>query len=1185
MGDSSLVISCGEVLRDHGHRILGVVSPNDAVRQWAQQAGLEWIHPAADYVSFLRRQPFDHLFSIVNHRKLPAEALTAARKLAINFHDSPLPLYAGIHATTWAIARGEAEHGVSWHVMNETTDAGDVLQSGQVTLTPDETSHSLNLKCYEAALASFRELIARLARGVICPRAQDRRMRTYFARHAKPSPACVMSWNRSATELQSLVRACDFGTLENTFGAAKMMLGDRCVLVRAAEVSESSSRQSPGTILDISQRGLRIATSDSAILLMALTDEFGNELPVDKLAESMGLVRGQRLICLGESMAAEAQRDLEGVYRAEAAWVARLASAIPSNPPCRRKSATAASATRSEGYRRTSMEFPAACQGNLLELSIAFLCRMASESNLCIGVNVEPAAGSTVARAVLASRVPLELSFEDRSETLDRFLPRIRAALCDVQQRPSHLRDIHARYPSLCKARGGESTWRMPMTVERVSSLDAIDMRQLREDGVELALCVANDGAHTTWLYDPRSVRADDVECLALQFQTFVVNALAQPVARLADVPLMTDDETRKILLTWNDTARPLPRDKCVHELVDEQTMRSPNAIAYTFGDQTLSYGELQRKSRVLAGQLKEKGLGAGHFVGVCMDRSLDLPAALLGVLKAGAAYIPLDPTHPRSRIALMIQDSGLSAVLVDASLVPTLPPCDATLIIPDFTANERSDGVVAADARQPSPDDIAYMIYTSGSTGTPKGVPIRHASVVNLLTSMQTTPGMAARDRILALTTISFDIACVELFLPVICGASAEILSADVATDGVRLRKTLETSDASIVQATPATWRLLLAAGWTGHQRIRIWCGGEALPPHLARQLLERCAELWNCYGPTEATVYACFQKVSDPDEIAIGRPVANTQAYILDAQLRPVPVGVSGELYLAGQGLSPGYHRRPDLNQKSFLRNPFAAPLSAEQGASRLYRTGDSCRFWPDGRIEYLGRLDSQIKIRGFRVELGEIESVLARRSDVREAVVTVVNDEQGNKKLVAYIVPSSPGQPPATEDLRKYLHQHLPAYMIPASFPLIAYIPLSPNGKVDRNSLSSVTALPPRAPTFDPTVNDAHRRVIAIWREFLKSSEIGIHDNFFDVGGDSILLVQLAQRLSREYGREIMTLELFRFPTVAAFADYITGNAESTAKSTAAPPSVRMARLLSRTERTAERLQRKQALKEQK
>jgi len=734
----------------------------------------------------------------------------------------------------------------------------------------------------------------------------------------------------------------------------------------------------------------------------------------------------------------------------------------------------------------------------------------------------------------------------DFGPTVRDFARAAHAALTDLQRQGGYFRDVHARYPQLRELRAG----RFPIVCESVDSLANLRRDQALPAGVEWAMYLAADRPEVLWAYDCRAIDPARLARLAQQFVRFVAHVAMSPAVAVANVPLLDQEEQHRILVSWNDTIRPFPSHRCLHELIEEQAGRTPDAPAYRFRGRTLTYRQLQERSSALAVQLRSCGVGPGEYVGIFMGRSLELGVAVLGVLKSGAAYVPLDPTHPHGRLRLVIEDAGLARIVTDPQYRDALASWGAELFVSDGSGGQLWHRIPAAPepvhapgtaaARFPGPDDVAYMLYTSGSTGKPKGVPIRHGSVVNLFTSMRSEPGIGPGDRILALTTISFDIACVELFLPLTCGASVEILPTEVLADGRELRKVLEETEATIVQATPATWRMLLAAGWNTPKPMRIWCGGEALVPQLARSLLERCAELWNCYGPTEATIYACFYEVTDPDKVAIGRPVANTRAYILDRDFNVLPAGVSGELYLAGAGLSPGYHARAELTAASFAPDPFAC----KNTSSRLYRTGDCCRYRPDGQIEYLGRLDNQVKIRGFRIELGEIEAVLARHSDVREAVVEAVDDGEGNRRLIAYIVPVDIDATPLEETLRALLQEHVPSYMVPSAFHYLQQMPVSPNGKVDRKALPHAPRLRRRETTHPNSVSTDEQRVLKLWQEILRGPDIRLEDNFFEIGGDSILLIQLARRLSQEYGREFSNVDMFRFPTVASFARHVAG-----------------------------------------
>jgi len=450
-----------------------------------------------------------------------------------------------------------------------------------------------------------------------------------------------------------------------------------------------------------------------------------------------------------------------------------------------------------------------------------------------------------------------------------------------------------------------------------------------------------------------------------------------------------------------------------------------------------------------------------------------------------------------------------------------------------DWEAIARED---ATDAGLPQvrPENLAYVLYTSGSTGKPKGVAIPHAAVVNFLRSMQREPGFSAADRLLAVTTLSFDIAGLELYLPLVTGGTTVIASREDNYDPARLMERIRQSQCTVMQATPATWRALLEAGWEGSKKLKVLCGGEALPGDLAAALLPRCAELWNMYGPTETTIWSTIHHVTSVDgPIPIGRPIANTQVFILDGHRQLVPTGIVGELYIGGAGLARGYLARPELTAERFVESPF-------EPNARLYRTGDRARWLADGTLECLGRVDNQVKIRGFRIEPGEVESALARHPAVGQCVVVAREDSHGDKILAAYLEPQ-PGQPaPQISDLRQHLASDLPAYMVPSAFVVLDQLPLTPNGKIDRNALP--------APTFDyvrtaqeslAPRTETEQALATIWSEVLKVGSIGIHDNFFDLGGHSLLVIRAVSRIRDVFEVDLLPSSFFAHPTVAGLA----------------------------------------------
>ncbi|HWE34977.1 MAG TPA: amino acid adenylation domain-containing protein [Isosphaeraceae bacterium] len=569
-----------------------------------------------------------------------------------------------------------------------------------------------------------------------------------------------------------------------------------------------------------------------------------------------------------------------------------------------------------------------------------------------------------------------------------------------------------------------------------------------------------------------------------------------------------------------------------VSRMVEDQAARTPEAVAVEFEGRSLSYRDLNARANRLAHHLRALGVGADVLVGLFADRSVELVVGMLGVLKAGGAYVPLDPDYPADRLAYMLDDARVPVVLTQRHLADRVADRPARLVLLDdeteFVGQPDSNPVSRAE-----PGDLAYVIYTSGSTGRPKGVMIPHGALSNFLRSLRQTLGLNERDTLLAVTTPCFDIAALEIFLPLVVGARLAIASREVAADGARLAEAIATLGVTFLQATPATWRLLLEAGWQGDPSLTILCGGEALPRDLADRLLTLGQGLWNLYGPTETTIWSALAKLEPgTGPVPIGRPIAETQLHVLDARLRSTPAGVVGELYIGGAGLARGYLGRPGLTAERFLPDPVGNVPGA-----RVYRTGDLARWRPDGQLECLGRVDDQVKIRGFRVELGEVEEALRAHPAVRAAVAAASEDGTGERRLVGYVV-AEPG--PSAAELRAFLKQTLPDYMIPSAFVALPTLPLTPNGKVDRKALPAPEAsrLAPEGGYVAPRgpIEDA---LAGIWGEILGVERVGIAADVFELGGHSLMAAQVGARVRDLFGVELPLRDLFEAPTVAGQA----------------------------------------------
>ncbi|HEY0171708.1 MAG TPA: amino acid adenylation domain-containing protein, partial [Pyrinomonadaceae bacterium] len=622
------------------------------------------------------------------------------------------------------------------------------------------------------------------------------------------------------------------------------------------------------------------------------------------------------------------------------------------------------------------------------------------------------------------------------------------------------------------------------------------------------------------------------------QYGTLLRAVADDPERPINGLELLTPSERRRLLYEWNSTGAEFESDRLVHELFEAQAERTPDAVALIAEDETLSYAALESRANRMARSLRRAGVAPGTVVGIHVERSSKLVVAILGVLKAGAAYLPLDPSHPAERLGLILESAHVPLVITNERLRACLDGCGARLLLLDAEWGDISRESDERLGRLADPGQSAYLLYTSGSTGRPKGVAVPHRAVVNFLTSMAREPGLTAEDVFVSVTTASFDIFGLELYLPLMKGARLILPSQETAADGAKLLRVLNEHRATAMQATPATWRLLLAAGWQGGDHFKLLCGGEALDGLLARELVARAPSVWNLYGPTETTIWSAVRRVSAEDAgagyVPVGRPIANTTLYVLDAQLRPAPTGAAGELFIGGDGLAQGYWELPALTAEKFVPDH----LGGRPGA-RLYRTGDLARWRADGTLEFLGRLDNQVKVRGFRVELGEVEAALAKCAGVRQAVVAAWKDGGGGQMLAGYVVPAEPASPPDTGELRRSLLERLPEPFVPSLFVLLDSLPLTPNGKVDRKALPKPEGRrPARADAYAAPRSEVERQVAEIWRQALGVEKVGLDDNFFDLGGHSLLLAQVQSRLSQA-GREVSMLDLLRHPTVGALA----------------------------------------------
>ena len=1578
IGTESLLLSCAESLLERGHDILGVISDSPAVTDWCGVHGVRSIPPGADYVAVLAESPFDYLLSITNFRIVPREALALPLRGAVNFHDGPLPRYGGLNAPTWSLMAGEREFGITWHLMTDGVDAGDIVLQRRFSVGPRDSSLDLNTRCLQAGVESFPDLLELLEREQLPRRAQELDRSTFHGRAHRPQGLGWLDWRRSAEELAALGRALDFGPYRNPLAIPKIV-SERGLVLAASLVREdlaaSLVRENlaaslvkedlangrvadgadvpdhdamrPGTILSAAGDVLRVATADGVLGASRLSTADGAPLTASEVLQALGAAVGDVLPPLDGAKVGELGAFMARAAAAENRWASRLGDLQPLELPY--------SERRMQGHRHETVPLDARGDRDVIARAFAlYMARLAGVPRFDLWFREAGKVGApTGLGAFIAERVPMRVELETTA-TVEEADAEIAREIAALRAGAGFTRDLMARHPSLSPLPLAGREFSLPVGIEIVERLED---RLPPTGDLTLVLSASGDGL---WCHDANVITARQVVTMARQFAGILIamgmsgGENCSMACEGADrtrpwttLPLIDAAERLQVLESWNATAREVDMDRCIHHLVEEQVARTPDATAVVFETSHLTYRELNARANQLARHLRTLGAGPDMLVAVSCERSLEMMVAVLAIHKAGAAYVPLDPSYPAERLRMMLEDSQASIILTQGPLLGEIPETNARTICLDLDWPEiaRQDtGNLVGGA---TPADLAYCIFTSGSTGRPKGVMVEHRNVINFFAAMDqrlgTEPGVW-----LAVTSLSFDISVLELLWTLTrgykvvihedenraAGAIAGLVNSHKRMDfslfyfsadgtehaGDRYRMLLEGAKFGDKHGFSAVWTperhfhafgglypnpsvtgaaiaaittrigvragscvlplhhpvrvaeewavvdnisngrvgISFAAGWqpddflfqpqnyanakettvalmdtvrrlwrgetvsfpgprgdvavrtlprpvqpelptwfttagnpesyalagrlgvnvlthllgqsvaelgdkitlyrkawkaAGHrgegqvslmlhafvgeredevkERVRapmkaylatsislikgyaaafptfrkkadgtspdvdfaklsaeemdalldysferyfessglfgtvescaqvvdqlkgigvddvaclvdfgveselalkhlrflnqlrartsrpraafedfsvaaqiarhgvthlqctpsmagmlvatdrtrdalrglkaLCIGGEAFPPALAQELRRIVhGDVHNMYGPTETTIWSTMHTLDEREgAVPLGRPIANTEVYVLDVFGQPLPPGVPGELFIGGAGVTRGYWRRPELTAERFVPDPFRRDDHA-----RLYRTGDLVRWRDDGTLEFLGRLDLQVKIRGYRIELGEVEAAIAANPFVRECVVVAREDAElpGDKRLVAYIVWRTPTEA-NVEPLRERLRDTLPDFMVPTHFVELETMPRTPNGKTDRQRLPTpgvgnaptVAVAPPAEPS-----SQLETVIATIWKDVLKLRAVGVHDNFFAIGGRSLLAVQVHSRLKHHLARELSITDLFRFPTIRKLAAFLDGEAASAASRSSVERSLARRDLMVRRKR---------------
>ena len=1131
IGETSLPIRCAEFLLEEGHQIKGIITPDATLSKWGLSKGIPVHDSSAGLAEILTREgQFDYLFSIFNSLIIPEAVLSLPARFAVNCHDGPLPRYAGMNAASWALLRGEHSHAVTWHVMTKGIDDGDVLVQRHFEMADDATSFSMNIKCYEAAAVSFRELVDGLSTGQIIPAPQDLSKRTLTARSDRPENGAIVSWNRPAAELHRRFRGLNFGSYPNPLGLPLMLAKGELFVLAGCSVEErkgatATPAASPGTIRFVGDC-LKVATADGDLVVEQVATLRGEPLAIGDWAARCHLRPGGKMESLEDGAGAVLSQTHRQVARHEEFWVTRLAQTGLTILPWPAPASAPGQAADWENVP-LAMTLPSGLADMdpavaAVSALVCYLGRFQAGGAVDLAVSLPEVRQigerlGPVAGQFFASHTPLRIA-AGRDWTFEQTAAAVATELATCRKRLTHTADIFLRYP------------------------------ELRDERCEPSLIVhCEAGRFPSLCYDRRRVDGEHLRRAMGHWQTLLEWAAeAQPGTPANSLEILSGQEHRRVVKEWSGSEKDLGELRPLHCLFEGQAARGPDRPALLFEQRQVSYGELNERANRLARCLQDHGIGLESPVALVMDRSIDFIVTLLAVLKAGGAFVPINKSHPPARVAYMLENSGATVVITQRSLLEKLPPfAGAQLVVEDLeTGSYPAHNLdVAVTAR-----NLLCILYTSGSSGKPKGVLLEHGPILThfLVRPAELFP-ITEADTCMHFSSIGFDMMVDEVFSALMIGARLVIVPPGYEVDARYLWSLIAREGIAWIQTTPSVLSLLLhAAPAQPPTCVRLASvGGEALTRELRRKhaALLPGASLVNGYGPTETSIEVSFEPApAEMEKVTIGKPVANTRLYLLDAAGKPVPEGVTGMLHIGGAQLARGYVNNPALTAERFIEHP---------QLGRLYNSGDLGRWLPEGTIEFLGRADSQVKLRGLRIELGEIASALAEVPSISEAAVIVRKRREGDARLVAYVVlAEGAGGCGGGGDIaawQKHLRQGLPEYMVPGCFVMLDCLPVTSNGKLDESALPEPPANPTSVQVIGPR-NPTEEKLAALWREAVGRDHVEIDDDYFALGGDSLGAARLVVAIERQFGVAIPLVAFVKSPTVARMAQYIARGGRS-------------------------------------
>lgn len=1146
IGNDTLTMYCASILMEKNHHLLGIISSSSQIKIWCQEHRINLINNIYEFEEQYSKAPCDYLFSIVNDTILPASIIHYPRLHAINYHNSPLPKYAGLYATSWAIINAETEHAISWHVIEPEVDAGDIVKQCFFPIDEHETALTLNLKCYEAAIESFSSLIDELVSKTEHRVQQNLKLRSYYGLKNKPKNLGFVSWDWTAEEIDRLCRALSFGSYRNELATPKLIINNQLYIITSHRKLHVTSKGTPGTIVHISKNELQITThtTDIAILKMVGTD--GSVYDMEHWGTLSPLSAGQVLSNINEQIINQlANHPAVCVPRIERFWLKEYSKYIhqdlsfiaqlnqATTPYLGRQSSLIYPEHLSNQLHHFSSAVTISPQYLLCTVVLIYLYRLNDYKNYSVQImdsSLQNQLGEL--SCFLSCTLPLttdlthDLSFIETAN-------QITEKLLQLKQHETFCKDLFVRYPEI----------QFPKKDILIRFIDEQQFSIFPKEEYKLILSISKNGTglhiHNNTNYQDHEASYAFFNQIEEHLGLILEDAISYPEKKIYELMLLSEEEL-VLLHVWNKTSYDYDKTQLLHQYIEKQTSKTPKAIAACFEKTTMSYELLDKKANQLAHYLIAQGIHSNDIVGLYIHRSLEMLISILAILKSGAAYLPLDPHYPEKRIHYMLENSQAKCLITSEQYLPNFT-FQGTII--NITESIYETLESTAPKIKTKATDLAYIIYTSGTTGTPKGVAISHQAVCNHMVWMKNIHDFQQKDRFLLKTPFSFDASVWEIFIPLIVGGFLVISPNEAHTNPKELIDLITHHQITIIQLVPSMLReMIFTQGFGNCSSLRhVFCGGEALLPETIHGFFEHNtfdAKLHNLYGPTEATIDAITRTCSIEDSeraiSLIGKPIFNTKAYILDRFMQKLPPGVLGELYLSGDGLAQGYLNNPQLTQQKFLLYPSITK-------KRLYKTGDLVKWQNDGEIEYHGRTDEQVKIRGFRIEISEIESCLEKIHAVYQCMVKPERTQDGALFLSAYLVLVQYTQLSANE-LRTTLKKDLPDYMIPSRFYIIDQLFSMPNGKLDRSRTPvPIKQLSLTIEQISPE-NETQKHLHHIWCIVLQKESLSIHDDFFEQGGHSLLAMQVITKIQERFSIKLTIRSLFDYPTIHSLSKEI-------------------------------------------